>query len=55
MQKLKQMINSKAREKFINLIEVYCCELGKPNPTNLYDLSLEELQDLELEISREIL
>ena len=54
MEKLKIMINDRAKEKFRNLISVYCIELGVPTPCNLHELNLEELQNLEIEMSREI-
>lgn len=54
MEKMKQMINDRAKEKFRNLILVYCSELGIPTPSNLHELSLEELQNLEMEMSRSI-
>ena len=54
MNKLREIINDKAKEKYRNLITVYSSELGIPTPSNLHELSLEELQNLEIEMSREI-
>lgn len=54
MEKLKTMINDRAKDKYRNLITVYCSEFGVPTPANLHELSLEELQDLEFEMWKDL-